>query len=95
MISARDYTVPPSFGEPTAEKDRIVAIMRSYEKQPYGIAEGYLQDLKSGDFTKTVDCSFRVENVFWYEEDLYNLEKNDLVLNDAFIQAILELGPAE
>ena len=70
-------------------KETILNAMRRFE--PSGIAEGFVDDYATGEVVASVvDGAYEVGDLFCTVSDMWNLEHNDLELDEAFCDLLLE-----
>lgn len=76
-------------GLKNAHKEELLRFMRSFS--PVAYAPGYVTDIATGSQTGIVECDYVANGVEWTESDIYNLEHNDLKINDEFCTRVLEM----
>ena len=89
MICATTKTSGWAFGVENPNKPEILSFMRSHE--PNGFAEGRAVDRVSGERLPFCDNGYEIGELFYRESDIYNFEKHDMELDDAFCKAVIDL----
>lgn len=88
----------PALGVHTDRKSDILRMMKN-DGEMSGVCEGYVTDMRSGEPVepRAIDASFSLGDMWWFLEDVWNLEHNDMELNPEFVAAALayidEHGP--
>ena len=90
MIKPRDRKTMPRLGVRNPRKTDILRFMKSFE--PYALAESYVIDYRTGKVNKSQNPdAYKVSNLIWNGEDVFNFEYNDMELSPEFCARVLEL----
>lgn len=85
---------PYRLGEPIENKEAVLTAMRSFAPTAY--SEGPDLDYVTGQVVKDGDCAgYRYGQIIWTDEQIYNFDKYDLVLNPEFCEAIVALAESK